>query len=66
MSKTDKKQKAGKAIQHKPAGYDTVLSDVVELLDAARTGEVELPGHRVARAENATLQHQPQYQAAPG
>ncbi len=36
MSKTDKKQKAGKAIQHKPAGYDTVLSDVVELLDAAR------------------------------
>ncbi len=36
MSKTDKKQKPGKAIQHKPAGYDSVLSDVVELLDAAR------------------------------
>ena len=29
MSKTDEKQKAGKAIQHKPAGYDTVLSDVI-------------------------------------
>jgi len=36
MSKTDKKQKAGKAIQHKPGGYDSALSDVVELLDAAR------------------------------
>src|SRR5579883_735710 len=36
MSKTDKKQKTGKAIQHRPAGYDSVLSDVVELLDAAR------------------------------
>ena len=35
MSKTDKK-KAGKAIQHRPPGYDSVLSDVVELLDAAR------------------------------
>jgi predicted nuclease of restriction endonuclease-like (RecB) superfamily len=36
MSKTNDKQKPGKAIQHKPADYDRVLSGVVELLDAAR------------------------------
>lgn len=36
MSKTDKKRKAGKAIQHRPAGYDSVFSGVVELLDVKR------------------------------
>ena len=36
MSKSDKKPNAGKPIQHRPAGYDSVLSGVVELLDAAR------------------------------
>jgi len=35
MSKTKKTQKAGKRVQAKP-DYDHVLSDVVELLDAAR------------------------------
>jgi predicted nuclease of restriction endonuclease-like (RecB) superfamily len=36
MSKTGEKRKAGKAIQHRPPGYDGVLWGVVELLDAAR------------------------------
>lgn len=36
MRKPSKKQKADKTIPHKAAGYDKVLSDVVELLDAAR------------------------------
>jgi predicted nuclease of restriction endonuclease-like (RecB) superfamily len=36
MRKTDKKRKASKAIQHRRAGYESVLSGVLELLDAAR------------------------------
>lgn len=36
MSKPSDRQKASKVIQHKAADYDTVVSGVVELLDAAR------------------------------
>ncbi len=36
MSKPSDKSKTGKAIQHKAADYDSVLSGVVELLDMAR------------------------------
>jgi predicted nuclease of restriction endonuclease-like (RecB) superfamily len=36
MSKRSKKQKPGKPVQHKSADYENVLSNVVELLDAAR------------------------------
>jgi predicted nuclease of restriction endonuclease-like (RecB) superfamily len=36
MSKPSQKPKSGKAIRHKPADYNHVLSGVVELLDAAR------------------------------
>jgi len=36
MSLAEQRRKAGKGVQHKPAGYDGVLAGVVELLDAAR------------------------------
>ena len=36
MSKPNDKRKTGKQIQHKATDYDTVVSGVVELLDAAR------------------------------
>ena len=36
MSKPSDKSKTGKAVQHKAADYDSVLSGVVELLDMAR------------------------------
>src|ERR1700679_1314177 len=36
MSKPSHKPKPGKTIQRKPADYDTVVSGVIELLDAAR------------------------------
>ncbi len=36
MSKPSDKPKSGKSVQHKAADYESVLSGVVELLDAAR------------------------------
>jgi predicted nuclease of restriction endonuclease-like (RecB) superfamily len=36
MRKADKRRKTGKAVETKPAGYDGMLTSMVELLDAAR------------------------------